>query len=409
MKFVALSLGLFLSVMLSHAQQVSLRGNLTMTSRTAVDAAGSLAYTVGPNNFAIVDLANPDVPVLRGQVTPNAPQLTGVDVLGNYAYCAGQNQGLVVIRVQNPATPQWLVNQPLASAARDVAAFDTLVAVATATNVTLIGVRNPSDPNILATYPRASSWIEYEPATGRLHVGTTTGAYALNVNATIGGGDTTYTLQLYDQFDTQSLTPLAIGGGYVNAVRDASVRVINSSTYNLVGQYTSTANIQAIASAPGYSFIGLATGIVQYLSQQGANPTFLDGATVAGQVYGLALASSGNQPLVVAAHATGLAVLDYDPLAADPELPPVVPQEIALSAYPNPFNGTVTLTLSAPQHGPYYLTVIDNLGREILRERLYVSGVMTHQLDLSNCAAGHYLARLSGKTGAASLRLIYLP
>jgi hypothetical protein len=407
MKHLFTLLGVLFTLLTAVAQSINYRGNLDMTPRTAADAVGSLAYTAGSNNFAIVDVSNPASPFLRGQVTPNVSSITGLEVWGNYAYCAGQSNGLVVINVTNPNSPSWVTNLGLAAAARDVAVYDTLVGVATATNVTLVGVSNPATPHILTTYPRSSSWIEFEGPTHRLHVGSTTGAFALQI--TINGGNAS--LSLYDQFDTQSLTPVAYAAPYVNAVSGASVRVIDATSYSLAGQYTSTGNIRAITSGYLFSFIGLQTGTVQYLDQRSATPVFLDGASVPGPspVAALALAQAGNQPLVVVGHGTGLAVFDYDALTSAPDEPPSIPRDLSLSAYPNPFNGLVTVTLTVPQGGSYQFSVFDNLGRVVWNRALFLSGTANQKLDFSSYAAGQYIARLSGTSGATSLRLIYLP
>ncbi len=393
----------------AFAQQVNLRGTLTLPSRTAVDAIGTVAYTVGNNNLTIVDVSNPDSPTLVGQVTPGVAQMTGIEVSNGYAYCAGQANGLVVIDVLPAGSPQWVTNLAMSAAARDVAVYDTLIAVATANNVSLVGVRDPAHPHLLTSYPRAASWIEFSGPSLVLHVGSTSGAFSLQVHTDFPG-DTTFTLSLEHQYGSESLTPVAYAGSHVDAVHDAAIRVLNPNTYSLLGQYTSTANINAITAAPTYAFIGLATGVVQYLDQRGNNPLFLDGASVPAAVSGLALAQSGAQPLVVVAHGNGASVLDYDALSADPIKPPAIPRDVSLAAYPNPFNAATELTMSVPVSGNYELTLFDALGREISSRTLFLSGEWREPLDLSHHAAGSYVARLSGRNGLQrSIRLLYLP
>jgi len=197
----------------------------------------------------------------------------------------------------------------------------------------------------------------------------------------------------------------------MNAVSGASVRVIDATSYNLAGQYSSTGNIRAIVSGYHFSFIGLQTGVVQYLDQSTVTPVFLDAASVPGPspVAALALAQAGNLPLVVVGHGTGLAVFDYDAITSAPDEPPSIPRDLSLSAYPNPFNGVVTVTLAVPQSGTYQFTVFDNLGREVWNRALFATGTTAQKLDFSPFAAGHYVARLSGTSGTTALRLIYLP
>jgi hypothetical protein len=392
----------------AFAQQVNLRGTLNLAPRTAVDAAGTTAYTLGNNNLTIVDVSNPDIPTLQGQVAPNVAQLTGIEVWNGYAYCAGQANGLVVIDVAPPTSPQWVTNFALSSAARDVAVYDTLVAVATANSVALVGVRSPAHPHLLTTFARAANWIEFNGPAQVLHAGSSSGAFSLQVHVTFGG-DTTFSLTSEHQYGSESLTPVSFAGTYVDAVHDASVRVLNATTYALAGQYTSTSGINAITSAPGYAFVGLATGTVQYLDQRVPNPLFLDAVGVPSAVSGLALAQSGSLPLVVVAHAGGVSILDYDALTTGPIEPPVIPEEIALSAYPNPFNGTTMLSISVPTPGTYELSLFDALGREVLSRSVFVSFQLREPLNLSHLAAGNYVARLSGHDTQRSIRLTYLP
>ncbi len=408
MRFSVVAAFLLITVT-AFAQQVNLRGTLTLSSRTAVDAIGATVYTVGNNNLTIVDVSNPDSPDLLGQETPGVAQISGIEVSNGYAYCAGQANGLVVIDVVPATSPQWVTNFSVSAAARDVAVYDTLVAVATANNVSLVGVRDPAHPHLLTTYPHAASWIEFSGASQVLHVGSISGAFSLQVHTDFSG-DTTFTLTLEDQYGSESLTPVAFAGSHVDAAHDAAIRVLNPSTYALIGQYTSTANINAITAAPTYAFIGLATGIVQYLDQRGNNPLFLDGATVPAAVTGLALAQSGVLPLVVAVHAAGVSVLDYDALSADPAEPPAIPHDFSLAAYPNPFNAVTELVVTVPASGNYELTLFDALGREVFSRSRFLSGEWREPLDLSHYAAGSYVARLSSRNGLQrSLRLLYLP
>ena len=409
MRYNFLAFVSLVSTLAAWGQDLNLRGSLTLTPRTAIDASGTLAYTVGNNSLSIVDVSDPDDPDLRGQTAPNVSQMTGIEVWNGYAYCAGQSQGLVVVNVSNPDQPQWVTNLALSSAARDVAVYDTLVAVATAGNVTLVGVRSPAQPHILTAYQHTASWIEFDGPLHLLHVGSSSGAFALEINTAIGGGDTTFSLSLFDQYGSEELTPLSLAAPYVSAVHGATVRVIRADNYTLAGQYTSTSNLNAIVARPGYCMIGLATGAVHYLDQRNPTPVFLDGVGVPSAVSGLAFAQSGSQPLVVAATASGVTVLDYDALTADPGDFPALPGELSLSAFPNPFNSSTELTLSVLQSGMYELKVYDALGRETISRAMFLSGEQRVRLYFSDLSAGSYFSRLSGNGQQSSLRLIYLP
>jgi hypothetical protein len=162
-----------------------------------------------------------------------------------------------------------------------------------------------------------------------------------------------------------------------------------------------------MASAPGLTFLGLNSAQVQMLSQTENTPVFLHGATVPAQVNGLA-ANALSQVLAVA-HAAGITLMSYLPLDVEPEPPVVVPGSYAVAAYPNPFNATVTLKLSAPAPGIYRLTVFDLLGREVSGNDVQLPAQNRYDVPFTGLASGHYFARLSGANASVIARLVYLP
>lgn len=87
-----------------------------------------------------------------------------------------------------------------------------------------------------------------------------------------------------------------------------------------------------------------------------------------------------------------------------------LPHELALSAYPNPFNSTVTIRYDLPQAGHVELAVYDLQGRlvETLRDEFAQSG--SHELKWSprHAASGVYLARMTAQSGQHTAKLLYL-
>lgn len=393
----------------ASAQGLVVRGSLNLTPRTAISAAGQYAYAAGVNHLAVVDVSDPARPVVRGQTTLSAANVNALAAAAGHVFAAAQANGLIVVDVRTPAAPLWRAALALGAPALGVGAYDTLVAVGTNANVTLIGVRNPAAPHVLAQYGRAATWIDFDGPARKIYAGSATGAFSLDVQLQISGGDTTYRLLLDRQFGSQTLSPVGAAGAYVDVVSNAELIALRASDFTVAGQYTATGPIRAVTGGSNCAFLGLTTGAVVYLDQRGQTPAFVASAGIPAAAFGVALAQAGSQPLVVAAHNTGITVLAYDALAADDRTPPVLPQSIGLSAAPNPFNRRVELTLRVPQPGFYSFAIYDVHGRAVERFSRMIANTTNYNSDFTGRAAGVYFARLSGDTSAAAIKLLYLP
>ncbi len=74
--------------------------------------------------------------------------------------------------------------------------------------------------------------------------------------------------------------------------------------------------------------------------------------------------------------------------------------------YPNPSNGTVTLSISKSFNGSIQLSVVNVLGENVYSEALgTVNGSMLKQLDLNQLSNGNYILRLSSGQMTAQKRL----
>ncbi|MCA0445546.1 MAG: T9SS type A sorting domain-containing protein [Bacteroidetes bacterium] len=86
------------------------------------------------------------------------------------------------------------------------------------------------------------------------------------------------------------------------------------------------------------------------------------------------------------------------------------PQQIALSAYPNPFNPATLISYSIPQAGKVSLKVFDLLGRQvsILSEEIKPAG--THQIPFrgDDLASGIYIVRMESGSKTESVKVILL-
>jgi hypothetical protein len=287
-----------------------------------------------------------------------------------------------------------------------VAAHDTLVAISTPMFVALLGVRDPAHPHQLASFGQGATWVRFDNSGTRLHLGSTSGAYDLSIDL----NGTTYTLATHHDYGTGVISPVAPAGAYLDVVNGATLTTVRLSDYVHVGDYQAASGIRAVVGAANYAFIALATGSVEFIDQSGLGmPIFGASGGLPGAPTAIAFAHAGTESLVVVSHASGVSVLSYTALAADDPHTRLLPSEITLAGYPNPFNSTVQLSISVPRAGRYELSVFDILGRQVKSKNLSLTGTSVEPLEFSNLTSGLYFARLSGASSTAAVRLLYLP
>jgi len=384
-----------------YSQYLTVRGSVPLTPREGITVVGTNAFAVGANALTIISFSNPQSPEVIGQNAPGVGTLSAVAVRGNYAYCAGQGSGIVVIDISNLQSPTWVRNVQASSPIGHVAIGDTFLAAATGLNVSFYGLSNPSQPHLLTTFGRAANRVAIDAAARKIHCAGVTGAFVLSWTVSQGN----VTLSAADEFGSNEYTSVSLGGTYVNFAQGLQFSALNKSTYSLAGQYGAAGQIRAVASGSDYSVIGLAAGGVEYLRQPTATPEFVSSVQAQGGINDLAI--SGNDQYILAATSSGVTVITNAPLTSDPI--PLVPTEFSLSAYPNPFNSSTTISWTGRLHQTGTLRVYDIEGREVMSRTV---GQDQHSglLDFSNFAAGSYLVRIeSAKFSFSPLRVVYLP
>jgi hypothetical protein len=388
------------------AQSVTLRGTVNLTPCAAVDAAGSVVYSATVGSFKVISAAAPTAPTVIGQVAMATGALLSIDVQGTTAYCAAGANGLVIVDVSDGAHPAVTTVFGLSASASCVAVHDTLLAVATPGSVMLYGVRDAAHPHLLTSYGHVSSWVRFDASGTRLHVGSVTGAFDLSI-VLVGSS---YSLVNHHQYGSGTVSPLAPAGSFLDVVSGSSLVSLHSDDYSLAGQYQAGSAIRAVVGAPGFSFIALSGGSVEYLNQSASGvPTFLAAGGVPSAPTGIAFSQVGAESLVVVSHQAGVSVYSYSARPANDPHAYLVPGEIAVEASPNPFNSTTELNISVPRPGRYDLILYNALGREVQRESLRLDGTAIHTMNFARYGSGLYFVQVSGAAGAVTTRLIYLP
>lgn len=89
---------------------------------------------------------------------------------------------------------------------------------------------------------------------------------------------------------------------------------------------------------------------------------------------------------------------------------PEIPQEVSLSAYPNPFNSSVTISFELPRSGDVELNIFDLNGRlvETLRDDFSTAGTHTVNWAPGDLASGVYFATLETSFAHTTQKILYL-
>jgi hypothetical protein len=126
-----------------------------------------------------------------------------------------------------------------------------------------------------------------------------------------------------------------------------------------------------------------------------------------GMVYSLLTSFSPNGLTNGAARIAGF---PYSEILGVQEQPALMPQDLSIMGYPNPFNSTVQLEYFLPRHGEAELVLYDLLGRQVtsLFSGVQQSGHGTVTWSADQFPSGLYFARLTNGHQEAVQKLLLL-
>ncbi|MCB9367165.1 MAG: T9SS type A sorting domain-containing protein [Calditrichaeota bacterium] len=99
-----------------------------------------------------------------------------------------------------------------------------------------------------------------------------------------------------------------------------------------------------------------------------------------------------------------------DPFLDATFVEPLIPDNLSLLTYPNPFNATTTISFELPRNGVASLRVYDVLGKEVatLFDGQLPAGDHQFSWDASSFATGIYFVRLASPAGNTTQKLVLL-
>jgi hypothetical protein len=156
---------------------------------------GRYGYTVS-DKLLIVDMINPVEPVVVGSFESPGYDLWGLQISGDYAYLATDNNGVIIVDISDPAAPEQVDFYPTAGSPRFLVVGGYLFIADGPNGIVVLSLANPADPVQVASYPKPNP-------------------YSLTVRGTHlyadYGADGVYILELYG-IDEQFYVPLVAKG-----------------------------------------------------------------------------------------------------------------------------------------------------------------------------------------------------
>jgi len=360
---IIIALLLLATLCAADSLHVSLIGHIdTPGSALEVYVYGSYAYVADHvGGLRVIDISTPTAPVEVGYYDTGGRAM-GVVVSGYYAYIADCSSGFLVIDVSDPSTP-FLVGSSTGDLEVGVylsGSYAYLVGV----GLDIIDISSPSSPSEVGFYDFDTD------NTVDVYV---SGSYAYVANFFYG-------LHILDVSSASSPSELGfydghfrnmhvcVSGSYAYTTGN-DFRVIDvsspSSPYE-VGSYARggedvyvSGNYAYIAAYMGFDYGGLS--IIDISSP--TSPSEVGFYGVGFYAYGVYV--SGDYSYVASGD-SGLYILDISYFTGIEEnSPSAKPEAFAISAYPNPFNSAVIITVSGEATSPLQIEVFDINGRRI--------------------------------------------
>jgi len=355
----------FLSIVLSQlliSQEITLEGYLELTDYNGarfIDKSGDYLYigTGDDGDLVIVDVSNPADPTFVSSCTGYSwvPEVHGVDVVGNYVYaCSSHPNGLTIFNVTDPSAP--FLSGSAASTYSDLYKLvifgDYAYCVEEIGDMHIFNISDPAAPALLSSYDTNAAIsiavrdnIAYTPKTGSYP------GFSLTNVSDPSAPENIYGMSCWDSsIDVALIGEYAYVCAFNYDVRSHGIAIMDISNPNDPNEVEFFVTGMALKSI-------FASGSFLYFTDSNwagikiidaSNPTDL---TLVGEYENDDL--FGYEPAADAVVDDGFAyvvngdyviVLNCSDIVLDVEEEILLPQNITLSNYPNPFNPSTTIS-----------------------------------------------------------------
>ena len=164
------------------------RGSYTSLEQPyGMDIVGNRLYVaVRGVGLRILDIANPDAPVLLGQSNGSVSDYVfDVEVRGDYAYLAQRDDGVQIINITNPATPTVAGAHAASNGAADILIVGSRAYVTRGSlGVDILDLTSATAPTRLSTFADTSDYLYETDLIGTQHVAMSSlsGTFVYNIS-----------------------------------------------------------------------------------------------------------------------------------------------------------------------------------------------------------------------------------
>jgi Secretion system C-terminal sorting domain len=268
-----------------------------------------------------------------------------------------------------------------------------------------VGTSEISEIAFLGVYPDGSlGWNNTIP--GSYHMENTCAVELLQDNPLFAYLDSDYTINLIQYTNTGAESWQSTGNTSVRSLNDQNVTSDPSGNVYYLGNSNSVAEpftaIRFFANGDGEEWV-LNFGNMDTFGSTGNRP---------------ALVGFANGSLVGASQVEGSYVEDYtfaayrvtSVFSGSPEVSQNTPESFSLSSYPNPFNPSMTATISLPESSDLTVVVYNVVGKKVteLANGRYEAGNHKFNFDGSNLPSGLYFIKAIVPGKANQIRKVAL-
>jgi len=327
-----------------------------------VAVADSVGYLIGVwlGTLTTLDFSDPTNPVEFGSVQPIENFANDVGIKWPLVYAANQNDGLTIIDVSDPLNPDSISGIFEEYGKRLEVQGDYMYVVGE--TMKTYSLANPASPQLVSTVNDGMLESDALCVTDSLLL---LGSFRdFRIYSLSNPGFPQFVGSLHLPYQQNAfLADIVVSNGFAYlAYNVGGLRIVDISN---------PSSPVEISTIPG-EFVKLAAIRNVLVAREGLwlntydisvpNAPTITGWYNAGEYYRQIIAV---EPYVIAVNYTRMDIFECDALTIGEEHAPEWPHVFALSAFPNPFNSTLSISLDVPLHQEVTVSLYDLLGREV--------------------------------------------
>jgi hypothetical protein len=377
------------------------------SSTTDIVKYGNYVYTAVPwGGFRIFDISNPADPVGIGYYKTDQ-QSFRIRVSDDILFLADSYAGVRIFSLEDPLNPALLSTIFFESNAHDMFCFDSLLYMACYDGFRIVDISDPANPAIRGYYPTPHSHNYYGTITSNgslVYTSESDSGFCIYNVSDLGNPIKIRCLDIYHPAEFAIRDSLLFTADY----RDGIVIFdINDPSYpNLISSTGPRAG--AIFLHDNHAYLTYwDDGLKVFDISDPGDPEYIASYSDNGYCLGVV---AENDTAYVAAGPQGMWIIRNEITTGLKDNHAVLPHNIGLSNYPNPFNAQTAIGYSLRTKTEISLSIYNLLGQhvETLFEGTQNAGEHTIIWDATHFPSGIYFARLETAGRAEIIKMVLL-